>query len=532
MVCTVQLNEVTGVPVQNCRADIGNRTDDCAQFFGFHFDIVVTQQLNIVAFTFRNGAAGCNNVVLLYIYHCILLNQLRSILQRHKVGGLTGNIQQQREGCFIAELLYCTLCRAHCGNFCRTCNGIVLCFLGSLVYQNEAYIGFVTADGSNACVHPNVIIQRDIVVTGGSHGNLTLTENRVQEALVIQTMVIVLFSQQFRRINAVNPSGYIRHIIVNTFTGHCIGQHCTNNIFPTEQTDGSGYNRCYPVGMTFFIDFEVHTAKQLGGILETQVTINVTEEVLTGGIANAVFHTFNRYFLCGHVNNNIRRNTVHEVIQPFERVTVIQEGHTYRLVIQVNLSGGIVYFKLADQIAQFAQLAVCQHLCRGRVQHGNLVVGNFRYVSRKITCLRNQQFTVGSCSENRQTCYNTQRKNRSQNNQHCQGHFHAEYSQICNLLGLLISLTDYIAVFIHIQIIFRPCTVLRLTFSALFKAQRAREHSKQAAPYYNGCCHKNECIGIMNVQRRQGEVKIYNPQNQRNNRRNQEAANGFSFNLQ
>ena len=262
------------------------------------------------------------------------------------------------------------------------------------------------------------------------------------------------------------------------------------------------------------------------------MTVNVTEEIFAGRVADTLLQSLHGDLLGGHVNDDVGGNTVGEVVQPLKCVPIVQIGHTDRLVVQVDLGGGIVYFKLADQIAQLAQLTVRQHLCGSGVQHGDLGVGNFRNVRCEIAVLRHQQLAIGAGTEHGQTCNDARSKDDHHYQQDRQRHFHAEHSQIGDFLAplRLVTLADHIAVLVHIQVIlvigFFLCPML------LAEAERGREQGIQAAPYHDHSTREQERIGVMDVQCGQGHIEIHKCQNRSHDGSNHKTPHGFFLDFQ
>lgn len=63
-----------------------------------------------------------------------------------------------------------------------------------------------------------------------------------------------------------------------------------------------------------------------------------------------------------HVGDHIGRDTLCTVGPPLEKVSVVEVGDPDWTVFIVDLSGGGIHLKLADQVGQLAQFPVGQHI--------------------------------------------------------------------------------------------------------------------------------------------------------------------------
>ena len=105
--------------------------------------------------------------------------------------------------------------------------------------------------------------------------------------------------------------------------------------------------------------------------------VQVAAEMLGGGVLHALGQTHHLGVLRHHVDDQIGGQTALPVGEPFDEVAVAQAGHPHRAVLIVDLGVGGQNLKLAHHVAELAQLAAAQLGGGVRVQHGNLVIGDF-----------------------------------------------------------------------------------------------------------------------------------------------------------
>ena len=405
----IQTEIEDGVTVNGCAADVHNGAiDGFAIYLGSNIDfavdeVVVHQKVIVIGLAFLQGIAGGDDLILLDIDHGIHLNQAGAILQSHEIGGLIGDVQKQREGGLIAVLLNSTFRRGHGGIFFRTGAGVVTGFLGALVHQNEADVAFIAGDGGDTGVHPDIVIQGDVVVTVGGFGTARLAEQGIEIAVGVQTTVIILVDKKPGGIDAVHPAGNLRHVAVGALAGDGVDQYGALYIGTTEQADGSGDHRSNPVGGTLFINFKVHIFKNEGGVLEAEMTHQVVAEIFRRGVVDTLCHTNHIDFLGAHVDGHISGDTGGFVIKPFEEIRIVQIGDADGATLIIDLSGGTVDHELADQIAEFTQLAVCQIVGGGVVQHGNLIPVDLVDFGCEVAVFNAQKLGVSIGPENLST---------------------------------------------------------------------------------------------------------------------------------
>ena len=227
--------------------------------------------------------------------------------------------------------------------------------LGALVAQDEANVGLVGGHRGDTGVHIHVIINGDVVVALGGQGHIALTEHRVEEAVVVAAIVIVLFNDEVSRVDAVHPGG--NFLIIFALAGDGVDQHRTVNVGAAEQADGLDGARTDPVGCTFIVNLKYRRRKHHGGVAEPQQTVEVAAEMLSGRVFHALVKAHDFGFLRYHVNDEVGGQTVGAVGEPLDRVPIAQRGDAHGAVLVVNLTVSGQNLELADHVAQFAELA-------------------------------------------------------------------------------------------------------------------------------------------------------------------------------
>ena len=304
--------------------------------------------------------AGGHHLILLHVDHGIHLHQTGAVLQGHEIGGLVGNVQQQGEGGLIAVLLHSALGRRHGGILLRTGAGIVPGLLGPLIHQNEADVAPVTGNGGDTGIHPDVIILGNEVIALGGGGTAGLAEPGVPVTVVVLAVVVILGYQQVGGIDTVNPGGDIGHVVIGGLAGYSVHKNRADHIRTVEQADGFIDHRGHPIGGAGLIDLKVHIMEQAGGVGKAQVPAQIPPKVFGRGVLDALFQTDHTDLLGAHIDGHIGGDAVAVVVPPFEEAAVVQIIDTHRAALIVDLGGGGADGKLADKIAQLAQLTVGQ----------------------------------------------------------------------------------------------------------------------------------------------------------------------------
>ncbi len=399
---------VPRVPVHDGAADIGDgsgvgvgqRQLIVRQGAVLRLDEVgVQQHLPVVALALRHGAAGGHDLVLADVDHGVHLHQSRRVLQRHEIGGLLRHVQQQREGSGVLHLLHLTLGGLHGGVLLRTGHGVEPRLLGALVGQNEAHIGLVGHHGGNAGIHIYIVADGDVVIPLCSDGHLPLAEQGIPEAVDIGAVIVVLLDDQVGGIDVIHPRGDIRHVVVHRLAGDGVHQRRAGDIRAAEQADGAVDAGTDPPRAAVLVDLEGRLVKEIGGIVEPEIAVQVAAEMLGGCIADALLQPHHLHILCHHVDDEIGGQTGGTVIQPLDDVAVLQGGDADGAALVVDLGVVVGHLELGHHVRQLAQLAVAQLGGGVLVQHGDLVKGDLLHLGGEVPVFHRQQITVAACPE-------------------------------------------------------------------------------------------------------------------------------------
>ena len=281
-------------------------------------------------------------------------------------------------------MLHHSLGRIGSGIFLGTGAGIIVCRLGALVHQNEADVALVTAQTGHTGIHIHVVVEGDVVIAVGGDGTALLTENRVEEAVLVLTIIVILLDQQIGGVHPVHPVGDFGRGIVGAFAGDGIHQHGALYVGTAEQTDGLDDTGTDPPGIALLVNFKIGGVKEPGGIAESQMTVEVAAEMIVGGVFHALVQTHHLGGLLHHIHPHIGRQAFFHVVEPLEQVTVAQGCHTDGGILPVDLVIVAGHLELGNHVGQLAQLAAAQTLGRVLVQHGHLVKGNLGNIGGKI----------------------------------------------------------------------------------------------------------------------------------------------------
>ena len=389
---------IVGVALHHGGADLRHGAGDGIQRFFFRggdegvvLDQAVLQQHHpVVALALRHGGAGGHDLVLADVDHGVHLHQARRILQRHEVGGLTGDVQQQGEGGGVAHLLHLALGAVHGGILLGAGHGVEPGLLGALVGQDEADVGLVADHRGDAGVHIHVVVNGDVVIAVGGLGDVALAEHGVEPAVDIPAVVVVLADDQLGGEHVVHPLRHVRHVVIAVLAGDGVHQHGADDVRAAEEAHGAGHPGADPPGIALLVDLKGGGVEDIGGVAEPQVAVEVAGEVLRRGVADAVLQPHHVHVLGHHVDDQIGRQALGPIIEPLDPVAVFQRRHPDGLALVVDL--GIVrrHLKLAHHVGQLAQLAVAQLGGAVTVQHGNLAVGNLLHLGGEVALLHRQ----------------------------------------------------------------------------------------------------------------------------------------------
>ena len=186
-------------------------------------------------------------MILGHVDHAILFDQSRIVLECHSISRLSFNHQQDWERSVIIQMLYHTLSTFHSRKFLCTCNFIKFRFPCAQIGKDKADIGFITHNGGYAGIDIQVIALGDIIITFGSTYNTLLSNNRIEPAILIAAIPVILLHNNFRAVYIINPIRDIPLFIAYTFTCYRIHRNNTFHIRTAEQHDFMLQYRINPI---------------------------------------------------------------------------------------------------------------------------------------------------------------------------------------------------------------------------------------------------------------------------------------------
>ena len=175
----------------------------------------------------------------------------------------------------------------------------------------------------------------------------------------------------------------------------------TFDICTAEQTDGLVFHGTYPVRHTLIIDLKIISADHGCRITETDISVQISAEVLKRRNFDTFLQFDQVYILRSHIDGDIGRDACAAVGEPFDQVTVLQGCYTNRFALIVDLIEIGADFVLRNHVYHAAHFSFSQSCRRVAVQNGDLIVIHLMNVAGKIACLHIQQFSVGRCTDNR-----------------------------------------------------------------------------------------------------------------------------------
>ena len=290
--------------------------------------------------------------------------------------------------------------------------------LGALVAEQEADVGLVAGDRGHAGVHIHIIVDGDVVVAVGGLGHVSLAEDGVQKAVLIQAVVIVLLHDEVGGVDPVHPVGHV--LVIGALAGDGVHQNRALDVGAAEQADGLDHPAAHPVGGALVVDFKHRLGKHHGGELEPQMAVEVAAEVLGGGVLHALVQAHHLRLLGHHVDDEVSGQALGAVGEPLDDVAVGKAGHPHRAALVVDLGVGGQNLKLAHHVRQLAQLAAAQPLGAVGVQHGDLVVADLVHLAGEIAGLHRQKLCVAAGADD------LPGEQRAHQNRHRQAHHHKE----------------------------------------------------------------------------------------------------------
>ena len=396
----LQTEEVVGAAVHDGGADVIHHTGDLG--LGpllLRHDAPLGEQVDIHLLALGHGAGHRHQLILGHIDHGVALHQFGGVLEGDEVGGLSGDVEEEGEGGHVLEVLYLALGRAHSGVLGGAGGLIEPGLLGALIGEEEAQVGLIGIGGGDACVDVHVVVEGDIVVALGGHGDALLTQDGVEKTVDEGSVVVVLLHDEVGGIDVVHPGRDIVNVVILALAGDGVAEHGALNVGAAEQTDGPDNPGGDPVGRTLLIDFELGGVKEVGGVTETQVAHDVAVEGLGEGVLHALLEPHHAGLLGDHVYQHVGGQALAAVGEPLDEVGVVDGGHPDGPALVVDLGGVVGVLELAHHIAEGAHLAVSQVLSGGPVQGGDLVEGDLGDILGEVAILHSKQVPVGGGPE-------------------------------------------------------------------------------------------------------------------------------------
>ena len=238
----------------------------------------------LLAFSYRRTRSHV--LVTLNVNHGELLCYTGSVLQSHEVRRLTVHVDEQREGSLVTQVLDLTLGGSHGRSLGCTRYAVEMRLLRTLVHQHDADDRFVSRRRGDAGIHPHVVILGNVVVAqqtisarGGLH-DVLLAQERVQPAIVVAAIPVVLLNEQVSRIDAVNPLGAILNGKILALARGGIAEHHAADSRAAKKTNGTRLNRANPPRMAIFVNLEGELVEHIERVRQLNMTIDVAEQRL------------------------------------------------------------------------------------------------------------------------------------------------------------------------------------------------------------------------------------------------------------
>ena len=209
---------------------------------------------------------------------------------------------------------------------------------------------------------------------------------------MVHAVVVVLLDNEAGGVEIVHPVGDL--LIVGALPRNGVDQHRALHVRAAEQADGPHQTGADPVGDPLLVDLHHRLGKEVGGEVEAEVAVEVAAEVLHVGVLDPLLQPHQLHVLGDHVDEQIGGQAVGAVGEPLDEVHIRQRGDAHRAAPVVDLGVVVDHVKLADHVAELAQLPVPQPLGGLPVQHGDLIVGDLVHLSGKVAHLDGQQLGV------------------------------------------------------------------------------------------------------------------------------------------
>ena len=356
-------------------------------------DAVVGEQPHILLLALGHGVAHGHILVALDIDHRELLHEARTILERHEVRGLALDVEQQREGGRVAQVLHLALGRLHGALLGSAGHGEVRGLARALVHEDEADDGVVRRDRAHARVQVDVVVLGDVVVTqvavgagGGAH-HAHLAEHGVEPAARVQAAPVELLHDQVAGVGAVDPLGAVGQGVVLRLAGAGVHEHHTRDGRALEEAHRLLLHGEDPPGRAVLVELEGLLVEHVGGVLELHVAVDVARQRLALAVEDGLVELDHLGLLGGHVNDDVGRDALGAVDEPLEEVGIHERAHAHGLALVVDLAVDVGNLELAHVLGDGAHGAVAQKHCRVLVDDGDLGVVDLGDILGKVAVL-------------------------------------------------------------------------------------------------------------------------------------------------
>ena len=209
---------------------------------------------------------------------------------------------------------------------------------------------------------------------------------------MIHAVIVVLVHDDIGGIHPIHPTGDL--LVIFALAGDGVDQHGALDIRSAEQANGLDDAGADPVRRALLVDLKHRFFEHHGRIVEPQVAVQVPAEVLRRGVLHPLVQADHLRLLGHHVDDDIGRQAVGAVGEPFDQVAVPQGSHPHRPSLIIELGIGRQDLELGYHVAELAQFPAAQAGGGVGVQHGDLVIADLLHLGGEVTALNGQQLAV------------------------------------------------------------------------------------------------------------------------------------------
>ena len=298
------------------------------------------------------------------------------------------------------QILHLSFCRIHSRLFCRSFNLIKSRLHRPLVHQHKSDIGLITGNGRYTGVHPDIVIDRQVIIPVGSYQAVFLPEHTVEKPVLQGPVVIIKLHKKIRRICTVDPLRGILNGIICRLSCNRIAEHDPANSHAAEQADIEFLYRTDPVRGSLLIHLKAQIVKNVGRITESQMTVDIPVEMVTGSVFHPLVELYKFGILGCHIDLYICRDSLAAVRQPLDNTGVFQRRHPHRAILIIYLGVEVVHLELRHHIHHASHFSVSQKSGRFPVKEGNLVKGKLFDIRGEFSRFHGHKLLVFFCVNN------------------------------------------------------------------------------------------------------------------------------------